>query len=120
MQQDNNESVWPQVDRRKTPMPDGVHVTLEDVWTLLKEVNDRLSKLEHRYGYISSAFVTNDLGKPDYDGHRRSHGEMIKQAQAMDGYKQEGAKGIIKMLVAFVGGILSIGLLEWIKNGGPK
>lgn len=107
---------WPHVDRRTKPMPDGVQVTLEDVWELLKDINNRLSTIEHRYGYISSAFVKNDLDKPDYDGHRRAHLSMIKAGEAMEGYKQEGTKGIIKMTLGFFGGIFALGVIETIRK----
>jgi len=119
MSEHNNNDVWPQVERRKK-MADGVNVTLEDVWELLKEVNDRLSVLEHRYGYVSSAFVQNDLGKPDYDGHRRAHLQQIRTAEAMEGYKQEGTKGVIKAVVGFIVGVFSLGIVEWIRTGGVK
>ena len=102
----NNEATWPHVDRRKT-MPDGVTITLEDVWALTKDTNDRMSALEHQYGYIRSAFVQNDLGKPDYDGHRRAHLSQIKAAEALEGYKQEGAKSVMKAVLGFLGGTIS-------------
>lgn len=113
-QHNNEEQTWPHVERRK--MPDGVQVTLEDVWGLLKDVNDRLSQIEHRYGYISSAFVTNDLGKPDFDGHRRAHLAQIKTAEVMEGYKSAGTKEGVKIAVAFVLGLLGLGVVEWIRS----
>lgn len=120
MQNSNVEDIsgWPHVDRRKKTMPDGVQVTLEDVWELTKDTNDRMSAMEHQYGYIRSAFVQNDLGKPDYDGHRRAHLSQIKAAEALEGYKQDGTKNFIKMVMGFLGGVFALGIVEWFRSGG--
>lgn len=101
-------------------MSDGVLVNIEDLWGHIKTQNDRISILEHRYGNVSSAFVKNDLDKPDFDGHRRAHLAQIKQAEVMDGLKQDGAKGIIKGILGFIGGILTLGIIEFFRNGGGK
>lgn len=106
---------WPQIERRKSKS-ESVQVTLEDVWELLKDINDRLSKIEHQYGYMRSAFVQNDLGKPDYDGHRRAHAAMMKADAAMESYKQEGTKSFIKIVIGFLSGVFALGVVEWLRS----
>lgn len=101
-------------------MPDGAVVNIEDMWKHITTLNDRLNVLEHRYNNFRTAFVQNDLGTPDFDGHRRAHLAQIKQAEVMDGLKQEGTKGILKGILGFIGGILTIGLVEFFRNGGVK
>jgi hypothetical protein len=38
----------------------------------------------------------------------------------MEGYKQEGTKGVIKAVVGFIVGVFSLGIVEWIRTGGVK
>ena len=77
----------------------------EEIWKYLKDINDRVSVMEHRHGYVSSAFPQNDLGKPDYDGHRKSHLQLIEDSKVVAGYKGEVTKTI---LTAIAGGLLTL------------
>lgn len=101
--------------RRKT---DGINITLDDVWTLLKDVNDRVSSMEHRHSRVITAFVRNDLDLPDYEGHRRAHIEMIETAKLLRTYKTDATKRIINGAISFILGLVAMGLFEWIKRGG--
>lgn len=118
LNQEKQNSEWDGVDRRL--VPSGGKVTLDEAWAYIQDLNDRVNRLEHRYGNVSSAFVKNDIDKPDFDGHRRAHADMIKQAEAMEGLKQEGAKSIMKAVIGFLAGVFSLGIVEWFRIGSGK
>ena len=84
----------------------------DELWNYIKGVNDRVAVMEHRHGYVSSAFPQNDLGKPDYDGHRRSHLQLIEENKVVDGYKGEITKTILSILAGVVLTLLGSGLLQ--------
>ena len=97
-------------------MPD--HSALEqlekDVGKLtgfLTDLNDRLSAIEHRNGYVSSAFPYNDLGKPDYDGHRKSHLQQIADAKIVEGFKVDAAKKVMGIIITVLLTIIGSGLV---------
>jgi hypothetical protein len=72
---------------------------------MVREMNDRISLMEHRHGYVSSAFPQNDLGKPDYDGHRRAHLQLIEDGKVVAGYKGEVAKTVLGVIA---GGVITL------------
>ena len=87
-----------------------------DAWAYIRHLNDRLAVLEHRHGYIQNAFPRNDLDKPDYDGHRKAHLDLMKQDEVVDSYKQEATKKIVSMLTGAILTLLGMGLLEYLKK----
>jgi len=106
--QDNNRSY----KRRSSDTLAGGHQpTIVDVWKLLNEINDRLDDLERNFDTITTAFPIDDLSKPDYAGHRRQHVELRKGQEIMDGYKTDATKQIIKMIVIFIAGLITTGLV---------
>jgi hypothetical protein len=74
----------------------------DEVLALLKDISAKLTDM-------TSAFVLNDLHKPDFDGHRKAHLTMIKDAEIMDGYK----RGITKKIIAW----LAVGALGMLASG---
>jgi len=99
------------VQDHNTP-PNGGSPSNEDLWNFLKGLNDRVAVMEHRHGYVSSAFPQNDLGKPDYDGHRRSHLALIEQDKVVEGYKGEITKTILSILAGVVLTLIGSGILQ--------
>jgi hypothetical protein len=70
----------------------------------------RVSILERHREAIDTAFVLDDLGKPDFGGHRGGHLSLKKAAAVVDGYKQDATRAVLKWLMAgilfmFMGGI---------------
>lgn len=79
----------------------------------VRGLNDRLSSIEHRAGYVASAFPKNDLGKPDYDGHRKSHILMINDANIVAGYKQSVTKQVLSIIVTAIVTLLLAGVVSY-------
>ena len=65
---------------------------------------------------IEKAFVKNDLGEPDFDGHRRAHLQLIEADKIMNGYKNEATKKVIGWVVAILLGAMSSGFVMWMKD----
>ena len=79
-------------------------------------LNNRVQTLEHSCARMREAFVSNDLGLPDYDGHRSAHKSMIDQAKVVDGYKADATKEFIKWVLVGVLGVFVLGLVDWLKG----
>lgn len=61
----------------------------------------------------ATAFVMNDLGKPDLDGHRLYHFRSIKSKEQMDSYKTGMTKTLVDwvvkgVLVLVVAGFIAV------------
>ena len=110
---DNTErATWPMIDRRK---PDAVY---EEMHATLEKISERLAKIERKCDEMATAFVRDDLGGPDFAGHRAAHLEQKATAAKLGELKQSGAKKLIDMILVFLGGVLLAGALSWLKN--PK
>lgn len=83
--------------------------TLYDIWQKLMEI-------ETRQINNASAFLVDDLGRPDYDGHRKAHKEMVKASEALEGYKTDATKRIIGIVIGAVCTIIGLGVLTWIQR----
>ena len=79
----------------------------------VKSINERLSLLEHRHSYVSTAFPQNDLAKPDYDGHRKAHLMMMDDAKVVAGYKQGVTKQILSVIVSVLVTLLLAGVVSY-------
>ena len=92
----------------------------EDCTDLLAALQKRVEALEAKCAAFETAFVKDDLGRPDLDGHRKGHISLIRAAQVMDSYKQEGTRGLLRWVGGAALAIFSLGFFEWIKGGIGK
>ena len=89
--------------------------TNQDYEKDITDLNDRVSSLEHKAARAAEAFVKNDLGVPDYDGHRKAHIEMIEQAKVVSGYKRTLTQRILDGGLAVAGLLLGAGAIDWLR-----
>lgn len=87
----------------------------DELWKHITELNDRLSLIEHRHGYVSSAFPQNDLGKPDYDGHRKAHIQLVEDSKVVQSYKSEVTKTILSIVAGALLTMLASGFIQSLK-----
>lgn len=80
------------------------------------DLNNRVQKIEHSHARMQEAFVKNDLGLPDYDGHRTDHKVRIEESKVVDGYKRDATKRVIDILIGAVAVIFGLGFVEWIRT----
>lgn len=65
---------------------------------------------------VLKAFVLNELGEPDFDGHRKAHNHMIEAEKVLKGYKLEATKKVIGWVIALLLGVLSTGAITWVQD----
>ena len=65
---------------------------------------------------MSKAFVLNELGEPDFDGHRKRELKAIEAEKVLQGYKNEATKKVIGWVTAILLGALSSGVVVWAKD----
>lgn len=99
-------------DRRSgDPCPVG-----SDIWRSLTAVEARVAVLERTQDAVKTSFPQNDLGAPDFDGHRKAHLEMIDTSKIMAGYRMSFTTKIVVGLATLVGSALWLGVLELVRR----
>ena len=89
-------------------MPDAVKGNDE----VLRGIHAELTEIKRLLAAVNDAFPHNDLGKPDFDGHRQDHLKRIAEAKNMLHYKHSVTKQIISMTVVFLVGLMSSGFIN--------
>ena len=74
----------------------------------------RLTSIDAQLNRLHTAFLLNDLGAPDYDGHRRDHAERIRQAAKLEDYKRTATKKIISVVLGVILTAAGTGLVRLI------
>jgi len=90
--------------------PSGLPPTIYDVWKLLVEVNEGLAEVKRQQKEHASAFIKDDLDRPDFDGHRKSHIKLVKAEEIVQEYKMDATKKILGAAIVFILGLLSSGV----------
>jgi hypothetical protein len=83
---------------------------------LLVEIREDVQSMKVSHVQVSEAFIKDDLGKPDYHGHRKAHLDMVSQSKVVDSYKQDATKKVIGIFVVFVIGLLAAGFMEALRK----
>lgn len=111
----SNDQCNTQVERRRAS--DGATGTPEQVWELLTQLRDSITAIATTQAQQTTAFIKNDLGTPDYDGHRKAHIAAVEAAKVVEGYKQDATKKIIVSFITWLSGVLALGLFEYFRKG---
>ena len=82
----------------------------------VRDINLRLGRVEQDIAAIKTAFLLNDRNTEDYDGHRNDHRTRLKQAEAVEDYKQAATKKIIMGAIAVFLTILSLGIGPYLRG----
>ena len=112
--QDTNENNFRR--RAEDRTESGGAPTVADAWHRAGLAHKRLFEFDARVAAIERAFVKDDLGTPDLEGHRKAHRELIEAGKVMDGYKNEATKKLIGWALAIILGAMSSGVVLWIKD----
>lgn len=78
-------------------------------------LDTRVTAVEQTTIRLREGFLKNDLGLPDYDGHRTAHRMMVEQSNVVDSYKQSTTKSILSAAAFGALGMFVMGAIEWIK-----
>ena len=86
----------------------------------VRMLNIRLTALETDVAQLKTAFVLNDRGSEDYDGHRKDHFERSKAAedaaQTMRVLKTDATRSLLKWLLTIAAGIFMLGIGPYLRG----
>lgn len=86
----------------------------------VQQLNNRLARVEGDVERIKTAFILNDRGSEDYDGHRKDHFERSKAAedaaQTMRVLKTDATKSLLKWLLTIAAGIFMLGIGPYLRG----
>lgn len=88
-----------------------------NIIAMLREIIACQKDMQSTLKQQSRAFVQNEFNEPDYDGHRKVHISLQKDAEMLSEYKIDATKKVIGVLVVFVLGVLSTGLYAYLRKG---
>ena len=113
--QDFADSNLPEPKRRASDLI-GTQPTGETLLHLLRGILQRLEQIERCQDEIKTAFLQNELHKPDFDGHRNAHRSMVEAAKAVEGYKHDITGVFVKWVAGGVLSVLMLGVGAWISG----
>jgi hypothetical protein len=74
------------------------------------------SKLDKHTSSVHRAFPRNDLGEPEFDGHRHYHVDRIQDRRKVEQYKQSVTMKILQGAAGFILMLLGLGAMSWWKG----
>jgi hypothetical protein len=105
----------PKARRTSDFTEDGELPTLRDAWQRAGLAHRRIGFLEGKMEKLERAFLKDDLGTPDIDGHRAAHADMRESAKMVKEYKVGMTKDLLKMTGAVLGTLLLSGLFQYFR-----
>ena len=87
----------------------------EKVQKDVEAMEARVQALEIGTARMREAFIKNDLGVPDYDGHRVAHYNAVEQSKVVAGYKHDMTKRVLEWALVAVAVLIGQGALDWLK-----
>lgn len=89
---------------------------LEYISKRLAKQEDVIKSIIIKLDLITSSFIHNDLGRPDYDGHRKEHLSLAQTKKTLEGYKEDSAKKILGVIITVILFLILGGFGQWIKT----
>lgn len=102
--------------RRASDLKPPTNPSNADLFNEIRAVRSAVSNVESAMGLMKDAFVLNDLGKPDYEGHRSAHRSMIEAQKALAGYKVDMTKKVLSWAAGGLFLLFTTGAHEHIKK----
>lgn len=97
---------------------------LDTIFGRIRSIEEKMELLVLKVDQLNTAFIKNDLGTPDYDGHRKEHIKghisLEKTRTALEGYKEASTKQLINIIISGVVILLIGGAIQWIKTAAGK
>ena len=74
------------------------------------DMKQRIASVERKQAEMTTAFLLNDLGAPDFDGHRKDHLAIRNASEVMARYKIGATEKLIGIVILAVLALLNTGL----------
>lgn len=81
-------------------------------------LTERIEAVEREIADIKTAFLKDDLGRPDYNGHRLATKEHQQAKEAMGELKKSAANRIVNAALGGVLSLIGLGAVAWFQKGG--
>lgn len=81
-------------------------------------LTDRIEAVEREIADIKTAFLKDDLGRPDYNGHRLATKEHQQAKEAMGDLKKSAANRIVNAVLGGALSLIGLGAVAWLQKGG--
>ena len=82
----------------------------------MQQLNARVTRVEGDVERIKTAFVPNDRGVEDYDGHRKEHAANAEEEKAMSELKIGATKKIVMGLIGLVITLIGFGIGPYVRS----
>lgn len=82
----------------------------------MQQLNARVARVEGDVERIKTAFVLNDRGAEDYDGHRKEHAAHAGEEKAMADLKIGATKKIVIGLIGLAITLIGFGIGPYVRN----
>ena len=86
----------------------------------VRGLNIRVATLEADVALLKTAFILNDRGSEDYDGHRKDHYKRAKDGEdaerAMGDLKADATKTLLKWALTAAAGIFALGIGPYLRG----
>ena len=82
----------------------------------MQQLNARVARVEGDVERIKTAFVLNDRGVEDYDGHRKEHVANVQEEKAMSELKIGATKKIVMGLIGLVITLIGFGIGPYVRS----
>lgn len=103
-----------QLRRRATDnLPTQVHPQCacgKEVFEILDKMSSDIRDIKHGLGTIRTAFVRNDLGDPDFEGHRQEHIAIKNRHTQIESIKTAGTLKILGIIGVLALAVFGTGL----------
>lgn len=82
----------------------------KEVMDALRKLHEDMRELTQGMGTIRTAFVRNDLGDPDFEGHRQAHLSAIQKDKNLDQLKMAGVLKVVGIVAAAIVAVFVSGM----------
>jgi len=81
-------------------------------------LTERIEAVEREIADIKTAFLKDDLGRPDYNGHRLATKEHQQAKEAIGELKKSAANRIVNAAIGAILSFVGLGIMAWLQKGG--
>ncbi len=114
--QDFSDSQHAEHKRRASDLVGSVPPSGDTLLQLLRGILSRLEEVERCQTEFKTAFLINDLGKPDYEGHRGGHRKLVEAEKSVQDYKHGATKVVLNWAIGIMLGVALSGFGLWVKE----
>ena len=114
--QDFSDSHLPEPKRRASDLVGSIPPSGDTLLQLLRGILSRIEAIERCQDEVKTAFLINDLNKPDYEGHRSGHRKLVEAERSVQDYKHGATKTVLNWAIGIMLGVALSGFGLWVRE----